>query len=257
MTVFSKIETVVVDKFSATLSDYQTDLHQNWHSHDEFVLVMLLRGNVREQVKCRDTLIEAFDVGIKSPDVKHTDHFCPKGVRVIRLSIAPEFVAELKSKSLINEGWYWVKGSKAVSPFLRIGQSLVQSKPAIEDDIYEVFAALLPEKRTTLEVPKWLKQARQFIDETFADGVRLNRIANYADVHPVYFARKFRQFFGCSVGTYIRRLQFKQVHNLLVSGKFNLAQIAAEAGFSDQAHLTRTLSAEYGITPAKLRKILK
>jgi AraC family transcriptional regulator len=246
------------DKFSGALSDYNCGLRQSWHKHDDFILAMVLRGNVREQVKCQDTLIDAFDIGIKAPDVRHTDHFCPKGVRVIRLSIAPKFVAELKSQSLINEGWYWLKCSNAVRPFLQIGNSLLSQNIEIEDDISELLAALLPNNNSkNLHPPFWLKLAKNQLEETFAEGVRLNQLAKDAEVHPVYFARKFQQFFGSTVGGYVRQLQFHKTHAMLISGKFNLAQIAVEVGFSDQAHLTRTFASEFGITPANFRKLLK
>lgn len=254
----ANLGTAVSSKFSAALTDYRIDTKQPWHSHDDFVLVMVLRGNVREQVKSQDILAKEFDVGIKSPEVKHTDHFCPQGVRVIRLSIAPDFVTELKKQSLINEGWHWQTGSNAIRPFLRIGQSLSNQNSNISDDVHELLAALLPTKslHQNTDAPLWLKLAKNQLDETFNEGMRLNQLAENAEVHPVYFARKFREFFGCSVGTYIRQLQFKEVHNLIASGKTNLSQIACEAGFSDQAHLTRTFNFEFGITPANFRKLL-
>lgn len=258
-TLSSNLERVVSDKYSAALSEYKTEFRQTWHSHDEFILVMVLRGNVREQVKCEDTLISAFDVGIKAPEVKHTDHFCPKGVRVIRLSLAPKFVAGLKSESLINEGWNWLKNSNAVRPFLHIGNALLVQKDEIADEVHELLAAILPNKDLpkNSHPPFWLRQAKQKLDETFLEGVRLSHLAIEAGVHPVYFARKFQQFFGCNVGNYVRQLQVQKVHSLLISGKYNLAQVAVESGFSDQAHLTRTFANEFGITPANLRKLLK
>lgn len=244
--------------FSVSLADYQIDSKQDWHSHEEFVLAMILRGNVREQVKSQDTLIDVFDVGVKAPDVLHTDHFCPKGVRVIRLSLSPKFVDELKSRSLINEGWYWLKNSDAVLPFIKIGHSLLNEKDEIENDVHELLASLLPkEKMAKSNPPFWLSRAKQQLDESFSDGIRLKQLAKEADVHPVYFARKFQQFFSLSVGSYVRKLQFRKVQSLLTTGKYSLSQIALEAGFTDQSHLTRTFVNDFKITPANLRRMLK
>lgn len=244
------------EKFSASVCDYRTNHKQNWHSHDEFVLAMTLKGIVREEVRESDKVIEPFEIGVKSPDVRHTDHFCPKGVRVIRLTISSEIVSELKRNSLLNVGWYWLKNQNAIRPFLRVGQSVLSQQSETEDNIYEVIASLLEEKTLLKNPPNWLQQAKDRIDETFAYGVRLSDLADEANVHPVYFARKFRHFFGVTVGGYIRQKQFYEVHRLLLSKKYNLAQIAAEAGFSDQAHLTRTFANEFGITPANFRKLL-
>lgn len=253
-----KIHQVSTEYFSVSLADYKTDIKQDWHSHEEFILAMILRGNVREQVKCQDTLINVFDVGIKAPDVRHTDHFCPKGVRVIRLSLSHKFVDELKSQSLINEGWYWLKNSNAVRPFIKIGNSLLNEKHEIENDVLELMASLLPKEKTAKsDPPFWLRRAKEQLDKTFSEGIRLKHLAGEAGVHPVYFARKFQQFFGLSVGNYSRKLQFQKVQNLLASGKYSLSQIALEAGFTDQSHLTKTLVNQFKITPANLRKMLK
>lgn len=247
---------IATESFSATLSKYQGDIKQHWHSHDEFILTMLLKGNVREEVSGNDRTIGPFEVGMKAPDVRHTDHFCPNGVSVIRLALSPKFVSELKARSLINEGWYWETDSEAIRPFLKIGQTLLSKNGEIEDDVYEIIASMLPAKKSFSDPPFWLKQAKEQIDDTCDSEIRLNYLAESVGVHPVYFARRFKQFWGCSVGSYIRKKQFQKVHDLVISENFNLAQIAAEAGFCDQPHLTRTFVREFGITPANFRRLL-
>jgi transcriptional regulator GlxA family with amidase domain len=42
----------------------------------------------------------------------------------------------------------------------------------------------------------------------------------------------------------------------LAGGETNLARIAADAGFADHAHLTRTLKVEYGRPPRELRDLV-
>jgi AraC-like DNA-binding protein len=48
----------------------------------------------------------------------------------------------------------------------------------------------------------------------------------------------------------MRRLDWAQGE--IVAGR-SLAEIALEAGFADQAHLTRMFKAAYGLSPAKFR----
>jgi AraC-like DNA-binding protein len=43
----------------------------------------------------------------------------------------------------------------------------------------------------------------------------------------------------------------------LEAGQQNLADLAAELGFADHAHLTRTLRAELGSTPTQIRDLLR
>ena len=70
-------------------------------------------------------------------------------------------------------------------------------------------------------------------------------------------SRQFRRFFGCSVGGYIRQLQFREVASLLTDRQSGLAQIAYRVGFSDQAHLTRAFVRELGITPGQFRRLMR
>ena len=250
------------EKFSIALVDYNSGLRQNWHKHEDFILAMILKGFVREQIGCQDELVKPFAVGVKSPDVNHTDYFWEKGVRVVRISLAPSFISDLKNKSLLEDGWNWLNDSRGTRSFLRIADNLFYNhsiSTEISDNVYEILGSLLPVKspgRST-DAPLWLRRAKENLEESFAEGIRLTELAARAEVHPVYFARKFLQFFGCSVGRYVRQLQFQKAANLLTNPQKNLADVAYQVGFSDQSHLTRTFAAEFGVTPANFRKLLK
>jgi AraC-like DNA-binding protein len=52
------------------------------------------------------------------------------------------------------------------------------------------------------------------------------------------------------------RLKVRQALDRLADGQRDLAALAAEAGFADQAHLTRTVRRETGHTPGQLRALL-
>ena len=249
------------DQITVSVLDYLGELRQNWHRHEDFILALLLKGHVREEVGCRDVLANPLDVGIKAPGIRHTDRFWSEGGRIIRISLSHSLISDLKSKSLIRERWNWTTNSLAIRPFLRVGHSILHNKSSnaeVCDGICEILAALLPVKSdySARHAPLWLRHAKERLVSSYADGIRLTHLAEEANVHPVYFARQFRRFFGCSVGRYVRRLQLQSVTSLLASHKYSLAQIACQAGFSDQAHMTRILTAEFGITPGYFRDLL-
>lgn len=250
------------DDFSFALSDYDLGLRQSWHTHEDLILVMTLRGLVREQVGAHDTLIKPFSVGIKPPGVRHTDHFSEKGVRVLRVSLSALFEAELRQNKVSLTDWEWSSSSLAIRPFLRLAGDLLYEKTdktGAFDKICEVIAGVQPGSmpKTHKNAPAWLERSKRELDDTFSDGVRLSTLAREAKVHPVYYARKFRHHFGASVGGYVRQLQFRRAADLLHNSGHSLAEIAYMIGFSDQAHLTRALATEFGITPDKLRRLLR
>ncbi|WP_394824453.1 helix-turn-helix domain-containing protein [Pendulispora albinea] len=104
------------------------------------------------------------------------------------------------------------------------------------------------------QAPRWVRDAREILEASFRNPVGLPELARSAGVHPVHFAAVFRRSYGCSVGEYRRRLRLAFVCRQLASAKPSLAEIAQQAGFSDQSHMTRTFKQFTGNTPGEYRK---
>lgn len=66
-------------------------------------------------------------------------------------------------------------------------------------------------------------------------------------------ARQFRRAFGTSPDRYRTMRRVALARTCLESG-LPLAQVAAEAGFADQSHMTRQFKRAYGLTPAHWAK---
>ncbi len=64
--------------------------------------------------------------------------------------------------------------------------------------------------------------------------------------------RAFRQAYGLAPSDYQRELRVRTARRLLTAG-VEPALAAAEAGFADQAHLTRWFRRYYGVTPGAYR----
>ena len=64
--------------------------------------------------------------------------------------------------------------------------------------------------------------------------------------------RAFRQAYGLAPSDYQRQLRVQTARRLLSAG-VTPAQVAADAGFADQAHLTRWFRRYYGVTPGAYR----
>ena len=104
--------------------------------------------------------------------------------------------------------------------------------------------------------PQWLKDARDTFDSRLDESVSLRCVASEVGVHPVYFAAAFRRFHGCSPGQYLRRKRFERARHLISNPDVSLAQVAIDAGFSDQSHLNRVFRRFTGMTPGQSRTFL-
>jgi AraC-like DNA-binding protein len=67
-------------------------------------------------------------------------------------------------------------------------------------------------------------------------------------------ARQFRLTLGTSPHRYLLARRLDLARQRMGAGR-PLADVAAEAGFADQAHFTRTFKAMFGMTPARYRAL--
>jgi AraC family transcriptional regulator len=100
--------------------------------------------------------------------------------------------------------------------------------------------------------PAWLLAARDLLHDRFNESLTLRDIAFALDVHPVHLARAFKRRFGATIGAYVRQLRVDFVRDRLPSGA-PLADLAMQAGFADQSHLTRVFKQLTGCTPRQYR----
>jgi AraC-like DNA-binding protein len=86
--------------------------------------------------------------------------------------------------------------------------------------------------------------------------VSLLEMARGTGVSAYRLSRTFRRVTGLTVTSYRSQLRNSQALARLAQGDRDLAGIAADVGFADQAHLTRSLRASSDMTPGALRRLL-
>jgi AraC-like DNA-binding protein len=127
----------------------------------------------------------------------------------------------------------------------RLAEGLLAGDPSIR-------AALPPARYDAARV----ERARRFLEAEKTRPVASAELETVAGLGRYELARQFRAAFGTSPYRYLvmRRLDFAR-RRLQEGGA--LADIAAEAGFADQAHLTRVFGAAYGMTPGRYRRLAR
>lgn len=79
-------------------------------------------------------------------------------------------------------------------------------------------------------------------------------LADHLEVSPYRLSRAFPREIGVSVTRYRNRVRVGRALERLEQGEHSLALLAADLGFADQAHLTRTVREHTGHTPGVLRQ---
>lgn len=105
------------------------------------------------------------------------------------------------------------------------------------------------------EHPPLATRVSSRLDRSFRGRVQVSRLASELRRHPDHMAKRFRQDFGMTVARYVkaRRVAWA-ARRLADAGEgYSLAEIALDAGFYDQSHLTHAFQAILGTTPGKYR----
>ncbi|MGW2156407.1 helix-turn-helix transcriptional regulator [Nonomuraea sp. NPDC001699] len=98
--------------------------------------------------------------------------------------------------------------------------------------------------------------AREAISADHPAAAGLLPLAELLAVSPYRLSRAFTRELGVSLTHYRNRVRVSRALDRLESGETGLAALAADLGFADQAHLTRTVRRHVGHTPAALRRLL-
>ena len=112
-------------------------------------------------------------------------------------------------------------------------------------ELIKRYAEIGSERRQMGKEKQAIHQARQYIHEHFAESVTLNTLAQHVSFSPYYLLRAFRAEVGMPPYAYLESVRIQRTQQLIKTGKA-LADVAAEAGFSSQSHMTRQLRRSSG-----------
>jgi AraC-like DNA-binding protein len=93
-----------------------------------------------------------------------------------------------------------------------------------------------------------IKRAREFMHDHYAESLALADIARVAERSVWYLERSFVAAVGVPIHVYLCHVRLARAMELLRRGE-RPSQVSSAAGFSDQAHMTRTFRRCFGLTP--------
>ncbi|MFI7465726.1 helix-turn-helix domain-containing protein [Nonomuraea sp. NPDC049646] len=137
------------------------------------------------------------------------------------------------------------------------GATLTQlAGPATPATADGVAAARLPTPSPARSTAAIADAAREAIAADHPAAAGLLPLAELLAVSPYRLSRAFTRELGVSLTHYRNRVRVSRALDRLESGETGLAALAADLGFADQAHLTRTIRRHVGHTPTVLRRLL-
>ena len=208
-------------------------------------------GRVRE---CRPAMLFFHPEG-----ESHSDRFLGRRSRIFRLEIGRRWLERARECAVELDRPAALRSGDAVWLASRLYRELYATDAAsslrVEGLLLEIVAEVAghnPEGRRPA-APRWLERAKELIRANFPESISPCRVAEAVGVHPVHLAREFRRHCGRSIGEYVRHLRVEFACREIRETCRPLLEIAAAAGFADQAHFARTFKRITGLTPGQYR----
>ena len=97
--------------------------------------------------------------------------------------------------------------------------------------------------------PRARRRVLELIEARLGGELSVDELAREAELSPAHFARAFRETLGRPPHQYILARRLERARRLLEAPNARPSEVAAAAGFADQAHLTRLFKRAFGVTP--------
>jgi AraC family transcriptional regulator len=97
--------------------------------------------------------------------------------------------------------------------------------------------------------PWQLRRVTEYFAAHLADDIQLQTVSDLVKLSRSYFSRAFKISTGLAPHQWLVRARIEKAQQLLLETDHPIARIALEAGFADQAHLTRTFQRLTGQSP--------
>ena len=109
-----------------------------------------------------------------------------------------------------------------------------------------------PEKELR-RLPGRCQKAVAFLQQNYAEALRIDRLARLCNVSRPHFFRLFREETGLTAQQYLRRVRLDHAKTLLRFTAMSIADIGRAVGWRDQFHFSRIFSREVGCSPSRFR----
>lgn len=249
------------------------------HEHEHAELAFILSGKGKYLVGGEKHDVEAGDLVICNPGVKHTHVFTnpeeptiefiagftnfqfrnmspnsietKDGICIINTSaelkqdLTMHCYAMIAEKESSNPGKYFMFKSHLMQMLLLIMREI------LSDEICEQTSCNFESYNKSYAVNRIIS----YLNENYNKKISLEQIAHNMYLSPVYISKIFKEETGESPINYLIKIRLEKARDILLkSTESSIKSIANEVGYEDAYHFSKLFKKYYGISPLYYRK---
>jgi AraC family transcriptional regulator len=228
--------------------------------HDYPSITLVIRGSLEEESSIYIDHVTPLTVVIKSAGIPHSDFFGPNGCLTLQVRLPADIAFKLfgSTRARVHQtGGPIVGALLSLLNLPKLSSSRLEADDA-ERSVHQALA-LLPGNRSRSIVPlRWLAGVKDYIDAMPSSKCpTLRELGNVASVHPVHLTRQFKQVYGSSVRSYLKRRRLRAAIGAIAGGADSLTEIAHQCGYADQSHFCRDFKVFANLSPGRYRLLLQ
>lgn len=235
------------------------------HTHDNASFVLVLSGAYRSSADGAGQVNSGPMLIFNPAGTTHRDSFVLAHGRFLAISISDESLRVALGEALLPSTAQASTAGAGLDIATRLARECAAAGAAANATMEAMCWELLAEVSGVSLWPginrscgaAWIGKARELLWERCSDTLQIGEMAQELGVHPVYFARAFRQVFRCTPGEYRLRCRLREAFELMRSSSLPLAEIAVNAGFFDQSHFSSAFRQHFGMAPQAYRKQMR
>ena len=136
---------------------------------------------------------------------------------------------------------------------IRNALSLSILQRAVEQPVSEAMESLI--QRVDQQKTKPVRSAMVYVEENYQNPMRLEDVAAYVNLNPVYFSNIFKRETGENFTDYLTKYRMEEAKRLLRDTGNTIREIAEQTGYTDTRYFSKLFKKVVGIKPSEYRKI--
>lgn len=227
----------------------------DWHYHENPYFTYLLQGKLFEANKKDSYYLQPGNLLFHNWQDSHYNIKPPEYTRGFHIELNENWFENLDINLVNFEGSINIQNPLIKNVMNKIFmESKINdsfSNLSIETSLVEIFSSIQQAKNSSVKKPIWVKKLEELILEEEID-YSLKNLSAILEIHPIHLSREFSNYFGTTLGNYIRLLKINKAFCLITSNKLSMTEICYQCGFYDQSHFITNFKRVYNITPSKL-----